>query len=229
MTEFLYKMRNGKIVDPNIPTDGLVCYLDARGKYNTDIYRNTLLDLSGNGNDGTLYDFGFSEESGYINDLSVEGASGLKFDGVDDKLLINTDLSQDFTIFTEVNIPATMSGDMRFTITCKEESFYNIAWIQILNYYTFFNLRKKVEGDYEGYTHYSMRDGLNKLAIRKNGDIITMFANEEKADSTLAYDLIPNKLVWFEKSTAGEGGELTDIKVYNRALTDEEITQLMEE
>ena len=178
MTEILYKMRNGKIVDPNIPTDGLVCYLDTRGKYNTDVYRNTLLDLSGNGNNGTLQNFNFTEESGYVEDLS--GGDGLQFDGVDDKLSINVYMSQDFTIFTELSIPATMKGDMRFTIDYQEGSFYSAAGIQII----------------ENYILY-------RIAVRKDGDTITMFANETK-------------------------GELTDIKAYNRALTDEEIAQLME-
>ena len=172
-----------------------------------------------------MQNFSFTEETGYVKGLS----GGLKFDGVDDKLLINTDLSQDFTIFAELNIPATMSGDVRFTITCKGESFYSPVWILIMKNSVIFQLKKQGLEEYDGYTHYSMRDGLNKIALRKNGDKITMFANETKVESILANSLIPNKLVWFEKSTAGEGGELTDIKVYNRALTDEEITQLMEE
>ena len=177
--EVLYMMRNGKIVDPNIPMNGLVCYLDARGKTNTDKHKGTLLDLSGNGNHGTLQNFSFTEESGYVKGLSG-GGYGLKFDGVDDKVTIDLDMSQDFTIFTELSIPATMKGDMRFTIDYQEGSFYSAAGIQII----------------ENYILY-------RIAVRKDGDTITMFANETK-------------------------GELTDIKAYNRALTDEEIAQLME-
>lgn len=177
--EVIYSMEDDTVVYPEIPTEGLVCYLDTRGKYNTDVYRNTLLDLSGNGNHGTLQDFNFTEESGYVKDLSG-GSDGLKFDGVDDKLTTNVYMSQDFTIFTELNIPATMKGDMRFTIDYQEGSFYSAAGIQII----------------ENYILY-------RIAVRKDGDTITMFANETK-------------------------GELTDIKVYNRALTDEEIAQLME-
>ena len=105
--EVLYTMRNGKIVDPNIPTDGLVCYLDTRGKYNTDVYRNTLLDLSGNGNHGTLQNFSFTEESGYVKDLS--GVGGLKFDGVDDEVTISGDVmdKEPFTYFVDFKIPRT--------------------------------------------------------------------------------------------------------------------------
>lgn len=174
----LYSLKGKKIYKPDFPTEGLGCYLDARGKTNADKHKGTLLDLSGNGNHGTLYNFEFTDESGYVKGLSV-GASGLKFDGVDDKLTINVYMSQDFTIFTELNIPATIKGDMRFTIDYQEGSFYSAAGIQII----------------ENYILY-------RIAVRKDGDTITMFANETK-------------------------GELTDIKVYNRALTDEEIAQLM--
>ena len=74
----LYSMKGGVIQDPSIPTDGLVCYLDARGKTNTDKHRGTLLDLSGNGNHGTLTNFNFTEESGYVKDLSDVCLSNLR-------------------------------------------------------------------------------------------------------------------------------------------------------
>lgn len=176
----LYSLKGKKIYKPDFPTEGLVYYLNTEGKTNSDIHRAKLLDLSGNGNDGILTGFDFTEESGYAKDLSGGGASGLQFDGVDDKIFINIDMSQDFTIFTELSIPATMKGDMRFTIDYQEGSFYSAAGIQII----------------ENYILY-------RIAVRKDGDTITMFANETK-------------------------GELTDIKAYNRALTDEEIAQLME-
>ena len=160
--------------------------------------------------------------------LKMYRGGGLKFDGVDDRLILNLDMSQDFTILNSVNIPATMWGDMRFTIACTEESFYSTAWILIMNNLLFLQMRKKGVDEYHGYEHYSMRDGLNKIAVRKDGYNITLFSNEEKLESTLANSLVTHKLVRFEKSTAGEGGELTGIKVYNRPLTDEEIQQLME-
>lgn len=69
--EVLYTLKNHKIIDPDIPTDGLVCYLDTRGKTNQDIHKETLLDLSGNGNNGTLTGFAFNESSGYVKDLMV--------------------------------------------------------------------------------------------------------------------------------------------------------------
>ena len=108
--EVLYTMRNGKIVNPNIPMDGLVCYLDTRGKYNTDVYRNTLLDLSGNGNHGTLQNFNFTEESGYVKGL----LDGLSFDGVDDQVTFNDPipLKGKRTCFIEfgINEPASKQG-----------------------------------------------------------------------------------------------------------------------
>lgn len=59
-----------------IVTDGLVLYLHgACGKNNpaTRVWK----DLSGNGNDGELVNFGYIEDSGWVD-------GGLRFDGVDD-------------------------------------------------------------------------------------------------------------------------------------------------
>lgn len=101
-------MKGGVIQDPSIPTDGLVCYLDTRGKNNTDKHRATLLDLSGNGNHGTLQNFNFTEESGYAKDIS-RGYTGLKFDGIDDDLLISTSYvaGNPFTQFIDFEIDST--------------------------------------------------------------------------------------------------------------------------
>lgn len=102
----LYKMKEGVIQDPSIPTDGLVCYLDTKGKSNTDKHKGTLLDLSGNGNHGTLQNFNFTETSGYVKGLSAEG---LNFDGIDDDLLISTSYiaGDPFTQFIDFEIDST--------------------------------------------------------------------------------------------------------------------------
>ena len=113
--EVLYTIQNGKIVDPNIPTDGLVCYLDTRGKNNTDKHKGTLLDLSGNGNHGTLENFNFTESSGYVKDIS-SGYAGLNFDGIDDDLLISTSYiaGDPFTQFIDFEIKNTAKTQGQF-------------------------------------------------------------------------------------------------------------------
>ena len=76
---FVYK--GDKLVYPNPIKDGLLLWYDFKGMRNTDTNKEVAKDLSGNGNDGTLTNFNFTEESGYKDNTLV-------FDGVDDSLTI---------------------------------------------------------------------------------------------------------------------------------------------
>ena len=78
---FIYE--GNEIVYPNPVKDGLVLWYDFSGRTNADTSRGIAEDLSGNGNHGTLQNFNFTEESGYVED-------GLKFDGVDDGVFTRT-------------------------------------------------------------------------------------------------------------------------------------------
>ena len=76
---FVYK--GDKLVYPNPIKDGLLLWYDFKGMRNTDTNKEVAKDLSGNGNDGTLTNFNFTEGSGYKDNTLI-------FDGVDDKLVI---------------------------------------------------------------------------------------------------------------------------------------------
>ena len=76
---FVYK--GDKLVYPNPIKDGLLLWYDFKGMRNTDTNKEVAKDLSGNGNDGTLTNFNFTEESGYKDNTLI-------FDGVDDSLTI---------------------------------------------------------------------------------------------------------------------------------------------
>lgn len=76
---FVYK--GDKLVYPNPIRDGLLLWYDFKGMRNADTNKEVVKDLSGNGNDGTLVNFNFTEESGYKDNTLV-------FDGVDDKLIV---------------------------------------------------------------------------------------------------------------------------------------------
>lgn len=76
---FVYK--GDKLIYPNPIKDGLLLWYDFKGMRNTDTNKEVAKDLSGNGNDGTLTNFNFTEGSGYKDNTLV-------FDGVDDKLQI---------------------------------------------------------------------------------------------------------------------------------------------
>ena len=76
-TDFV--IENKELVYPEIITDGLQLYYDAKGKRDTDYHRDTMLDMSGNKNHGTLHNFAYEKHSGYKD--------GLVFDYIDDKLV----------------------------------------------------------------------------------------------------------------------------------------------
>ena len=95
-TDFV--IENKKLVYPEIVTDGLQLYYDAKGKRDTDYHRDTMLDMSGSKNHGKLYNFAYEKHSGYKD--------GLVFDYIDDKLVRPTlDLKpDDFTFMLNGNI-----------------------------------------------------------------------------------------------------------------------------
>ena len=78
---FIYE--GNEIVYPNPVKDGLVLWYDFSGRTNADGQRGIAEDLSGNGNHGTLQNFNFTAESGYVGNK-------LKFDGIDDEVIVGT-------------------------------------------------------------------------------------------------------------------------------------------
>ena len=82
---FVYQGNN--ILHPTPIKDGLILWYDFKGMKNNDVSKGIARDLSDNGNDGILNNFAYTSDSGYDN--------GLKFDGVDDTVnLINPLFSQ---------------------------------------------------------------------------------------------------------------------------------------
>ena len=81
--EVQFVMKNNEVQQPFIPTDGLELYYDVKGKKNTDNYKDTLLDMSGNGRHGTLSNFAYEGVSGFTG--TTEG--GLLLDNLDDKII----------------------------------------------------------------------------------------------------------------------------------------------
>lgn len=75
---FIYQ--GNELLYPNPVKDGLVLYYDFKGMKNSDVSKGVARDLSGMNNNGTLQNFGYTNESGYNN--------GLNLDGVDDRILV---------------------------------------------------------------------------------------------------------------------------------------------
>lgn len=226
----LYTMRNGKIVDPNIPTDGLVCYLDSRGKTNKDKHKGTLLDLSGNSNHGTLENFNFTDGSGYEN-------GGLKSDGVDDF----------------VSIPLKNISNSEITIYIKDLELNQIHnrwnWVLCKNSFhdtttTGFGLGAYGKDGKDGTLYFnsngfqqplisqnagrpikastivvSIKPGIQKFYV--NGQLINTI-NIENGYVDNDFPVYIGKAAYYESPRADL--KIGQVRIWNRALTDEEIT-----
>ena len=80
--------------------DGLVLWYDFSGMTNEDKTRDTAVDLSGNGNHGTLQNFNYTPESGYDKNK-------LLFDGVDDAIVTPPNIMEgtnSYTVSITINI-----------------------------------------------------------------------------------------------------------------------------
>ena len=94
---FIYQ--GNELLYPNPVKNGLILWYDFKGMKNSDVGKGIVRDLSGKGNNGTLQNFAYTNESGY-ND-------GLKFDGVDDYYISSSKIqrtSKELTISISVNV-----------------------------------------------------------------------------------------------------------------------------
>ncbi len=111
--------------------DSLVLWLDGSTGNN---YEQTSIwkDLSGNGNDGELVNFGYTEDSGWVD-------GGLKFDGVDDYVqLPDLDLNpENFTIQVDNKIRVFNGGKVitenMEDIAYTWKQFEGMTWEEVIN------------------------------------------------------------------------------------------------
>ena len=222
----LYSMKGGVIQDPSIPTDGLVCYLDTRGKTNTDKHRGTLLDLSGNGNHGTLQNFNFTEESGYVKGLSG-GVGGLKFDGVDDWVSIpkSTIKTGETTIFLKNIIGKNQNYSIIFSSSDSSNAYAGLLLstpLRIVHNNTVYKLINTPTLEIDSLL----------ITVDKNNVLKAYLNGVKKIEGTLSIPFVESDTnygiggVQYTSSRANMSFEKA--MIYNRALTDTEITKLME-
>lgn len=215
--EVLYTIQNGKIVDPNIPTDGLVCYLDTRGKNNTDKHRATLLNLSGNGNHGTLQNFNFTSESGYVKDV------GLRFDGVDDFLEASLPRIETYTIFMDFD-HIVRPGVADFILTAGNFKFH--YWAED-NVYSLEVLNQAGTYDDVSFAHTDLHGSNVIISVSgTSGQVITRNTRVPINDIVKGCDRISIARQTAEWASFGKI-DFRKLAVWNRALTDEEIQQLI--
>ena len=212
---FIYQGNN--LLYPNPVKDGLVLWYDFKGMKNSDVSKNIARDLSGNGNDGELKNFVYTSESGYNN--------GLKFDGVDD--FIGFEAKSGYLYKAEDD---NKKHTISFCLKVKEDRRNNIAYsaedLKIDAYgssvhrtdnpfkinvsYPMLNNIVHVDMIYDGVNHYTFLDGILKDT-----------QNIEISEQNINYTGISNVGTYIQSARANM--EFYFIKIYNRALTDQEI------
>lgn len=221
-TDIPFVFRGDDLMYPNYVKDGLVLHYDFSGMTNADDSRGIATDLSGNGNHGTLQNFNYTSESGYDKNK-------LLFDGVDDYGQVET----------------TLSTSCSYEVTFKH--FENTAWgapissLGKLNPSEGFAITPRDSGiavsagDGIGrYSHIYFYNGalpfdvITHLIVTYDGNVFSLYINGQYISAEV-YNLQQSSLLLFGKWSSNVSGnynfsgELYSTRIYNRALTPEEI------
>ena len=125
-----FVMKNNQVQQPFIPTDGLELYYDVKGKKNTDNYKGTLLDMSGNGRHGTLSNFAYEGVSGFTE--TTDG--GLLLDDVDDKIVrpAISGIEYKERVFGNENLVLESNTEVVISDNFTWENVKNSTWSEII-------------------------------------------------------------------------------------------------
>lgn len=205
--------------------DSLVLWLDGSTGNNYD-KTGTWKDLSGNGNDGELVNFGYTDDSGWVD-------GGLKFDGVGDTVYCGNgeslNITDDLTIEMLVYVPE--DGEFGGVVKGSQGTWASNSY----------GLRS-----YYGRCRFYITDGNNvsqiDIAIPK-GKLVSIVGTTSKASNIIkGYKngmLVSSRergiediqvqqdglYVGMGYTAALTKGNIFLVRIYNRALTDEEILQ----
>ena len=215
---FIYQ--GNELLYPNPVKDGLVLWYDFKGMKNSDVSKNVARDLSGKGNNGTLYNSAYNTVSSGYND-------GLHFDGVDDYIEVSNPLKQqelykqNWTISVVVNVKnvyATNSIVRGINRGLDIRGLSNVN--KVLNF---------ISNDPSVYLYSS-----KTIENNKKYHITCKFNYVNRENSIYINGELDSKIIVSENyEPAGMSGILGissqrnntiySLNIYNRALTDQEI------
>ena len=218
---FIYQ--GNELLYPNPVKDGLILYYDFKAMSNTSITKGNAKDISGKGNDGTLRNFVYTNQSGYDN--------GLKFDNIDDEIGVNVDLKQSFTISHTVDMDLT--NPVQFFSAFSLNGFYLRRNYNALHcsVYTDKNISSTSGGNMFFYNleNENKTKAVVTMVINGFDKTVTLYGNNEKLATTDTVipvsDVKLTKLGRWNSGSTNFTGKLLSTQVYNRALTDSEIQQ----
>lgn len=220
---FIYQ--GNELLYPNPVKDGLVLWYDFKGMRNNDVSKDVAKDLSGNGNDGALRNFNYTSESGYNN--------GLKFDNIDDRLITSLKMTDSFTISMSIDIK--YKPDVQFILGGNLSAFYirknlndlhasmltgNSQQITTVGGNRFFYYLEQ-SGNSKCQIDFMIDIDKKLMSVYGNGELVS---NREFEEGSVREWTITNLGAWSSSgNTNNLDGSILSTKVYNRALSDQEI------
>jgi hypothetical protein len=208
-------------------SDGLILHLDAQNASGT-----TWTDLSGNGNNGTLKNFGTSATSGWNN-------GALVFDGTDDYVEVldsaSLDLSGNVTVEMVVKTEqltntlhlfdkgnhTNNNKEFSVSMTVRNGAFGDIVLNTTYENSSVISYLNTQQGQ---YTHITFVKNITtgKFSVYKNGAIIGNPSTISTSTSTNSAESL-----WIGKDDSNGylnfKGAIKSIKIYNKALTANEV------
>lgn len=215
---FIYQ--GNELLYPTPVKDGLVLWYDFKGMKNSDVSKNVARDLSGKGNNGTLQNFNYTSESGYNE--------GLKFDGIDDNLMVGT-ATPIRTIEMTLSFSNNITGDK---ILFHGNHTLDYFYINTASHFVMRNRRKSnglyqlksisnsTERDFSKIKHITVVQDNLKCEVYVNG--LSTGIISDYAEEAIDFKLVN---IFNFNNTKSLDDTLKSIKVYNRILTDKEVQQ----
>lgn len=206
------KCKSDKLIMP-------IAHYSVVGKTNSDSDRAILKDLTGNGNDLTLYNFAFTSESGY------NCAGGLVFDGVDDYGKNNNfPQLKKFTIIYKRSI----SRDIIMTAPLFSKKNENVTGEFVTEYMSDFikeeNYISICKQNYNVQTKYSIYLDTEDGNILYNTNIAVQKGNISNGlKDALSNILLIGKFAEKELFTTTFKGVFYEAYIFDKELTDEQI------
>lgn len=217
---FVYK--GNELIYPNPIKDGLILWYDFKGMKNDSVNKDIASDLSGNGNDGTLQNFAYTNKSGY-ND-------GLKFDNVDDTIVTNTDIeSKSFTLSMTIDI--SIQKDIQFLFGGVSSAFYMRRYFNDLHA-SIYTTKQVVSPSGNKFFYELFSEGKTKcqvtLKVDDDNKTFSILGNgivigERLLDESISKWKLTRLGTWSSPAENNLDGSLLSTQLYTRALTEEEI------
>ncbi|MDD4734146.1 MAG: LamG domain-containing protein [Bacilli bacterium] len=203
----------------DIIQNGLLLWYNLNDKTNSNADRNIAEDLSGNGNNGTLTNFGYIDTSGWTND-------GLRFDNEDDYISLSDNIgyTTSFSAFAWFKSLGTPKGGFHiiFGPQYLEMSIPTSGSLRVGVYSEIRYVSNHGIGLNDGNWHFI---GFTFDGTNKNAYIDGQYVGTQVVSGTLTYNFPYRAIGVFGSTTPtyATNGLIKTITVYNRTLTAEEI------